>query len=249
MRLSKNKTTMGTLCATVCAALALALFGCGSQTPSGSGGSSSAGSGSTGSGSTGSGSVQTTDGSGSQKKTVEPIDDNTTDQMFNDRMENVEIGMFCIDGDAFLIDDMYTERVSYGEEYKDGHFYKAVADITYLNGGVAGYVNYPQINSIDAVKEVSPYELGLSSIADKAYGLVLIGDYADGDVLLNTYNKMAVWKDGSWIREFKKTVKLDDGTIAGVREGVDKAEVQEGIANGVLSCDDYFALVPGKTAV
>ena len=32
-------------------------------------------------------------------------------------------------------------------------------------------------------------------------------------------------------------------------EGVDKAEVQEGIANGVLSCEDYFALVPGKTAV
>ena len=242
MRLSNNKTTMGTLCATVCAALALALFGCGGQTPSGLGGSGSTGSGSTGSGSTGSGSVQTTDGSGSQKKTVEPIDDNTTDQMFNDRMENVEIGMFCIDGDAFLIDDMYTERVSYGEEYKDGHFYKAVADITYLNGGVAGYVNYPQINSIDAVKEVSPYELGLSSIADKAYGLVLIGDYADGDLLLREMGTRAVWKDGAWVYRYDNDIELSDGRAACVREGITTDDVQEGMKQGVLSCEDYFVM-------
>ena len=41
--------------------------------------------------------------------------------------------------------------------------------------------------------------MGLPSVADQTYGLMLIGDYADGDVLFNERGIMAVWKDGGWL--------------------------------------------------
>jgi hypothetical protein len=59
---------------------------------------------------------------------------------------------------------------------KDGGFYKLTADVKYLNGGVAGYVNYPDIKNVSNCEEISPLDLHLPSITEKRYGLCLIGD-------------------------------------------------------------------------
>ncbi|MBR3313272.1 MAG: hypothetical protein IKG18_03950 [Atopobiaceae bacterium] len=66
-----------------------------------------------------------------------------------------------------------------------GEAVEVVADVTYLNGGVAGYVDYPQVNSIAGCEEVAPDELDLPKLEETRYGLVRIGDYAEGELLFH----------------------------------------------------------------
>ena len=156
-------------------------------------------------------------------------------------MYGAELYIFQYGDRAFLVDSR--DSIStWGFDLRDGGFYKIVADVTFLNGGIAGYVNYPEIKSITSCDEVSPFEIDLPSIEEDGFGLLLIGDYADGDVLLRSRNGNAVWKDGSWVYRYDKELKLDDGTVALVGKDVGKEDVQDGIAAGVLSCADYFVM-------
>jgi hypothetical protein len=149
-------------------------------------------------------------------------------------------------GDETIETSDYHYSVYIADDLEDGHFYKVKADVTYLNGGIAGYVDYPQIENVISYEEVSPFDMGLPSTVDKRYGLTLIGDYADGDVLYYSITTKAVWKDGKWIYTYGKELKLPDGTEAAVRSGVTEDEVQAGMKKGVLSCEDYFVLPPKK---
>lgn len=171
---------------------------------------------------------------------VVEIDDGTTDQMFTEEVYGAELYVFQIDGETVTVDGCYSVGVYTEKELVDGRFYKIVADVTYLNGGIAGYVNYPEIQQVTSCKEVSPYDIGLPSTEDAVYGLTLIGDYADGDILFNEWHTMAVWKDGKWVWHYDDEIELDDGRYVGVREGVTEEDVLAGIDNGVLSCKDYF---------
>ncbi len=171
----------------------------------------------------------------------------TTDELFKDQVSDAKFYVFQIGDLTLTADNYYDVDVSNGEPLRDGSFYQVVADVTYLNGGVAGYVDFPQVRQVKSCTEVSPFDMGLPSLKDKTYGLTLIGDYADGDVLFYERSMMAVWKDGSWLHRFDHTIELSDGTVAGVREGVTEADVQAGVQSGVLSCEDYFALLPDRS--
>ena len=173
-----------------------------------------------------------------------PIDETSSDVMYSDDVADAEFYVLQIDGKTITVENYYD--VYLGEQLQDGCFYKVVADVTYLNGGVAGYVDFPQVKSVKSIEQVSPFDMGLPSVREKTYGLLLIGDYADGDVLFNERGMMAVWQDGGWVRTYNRTVRLEDGTVAGVREGVSAEDVEAGTQNGILSCEDYFALLPDR---
>jgi hypothetical protein len=210
--------------------LAFGLFGCVGASTSGSGGTGSSAKSATSSGA---------------KSSSTATDDGTTDQMFNKDVAGAELYVFQYDGSTYTVDTCYTVD-NFGMPLEDGCFYKVVADVRYLNGGVAGYVNYPEIKQVTSCEQVSPFEMGLPSTEDAVYGVTLIGDYADGDVLLYEMGKIAVWKDGSWVYRYKDVIDLPDGSKAAVRTGVSANDVQAGIANGVLCCEDYFVLPQKK---
>ncbi|MCR5108410.1 MAG: hypothetical protein K6B28_09625, partial [Lachnospiraceae bacterium] len=123
--------------------------------------------------------------------------ENTSDWMSEDYESGVTLYVFRMDGETYTVDG--TERVEVDEQLEDGRFYKLVADVTFLNGGVAGYYNYPQIEQVLSCDEIEPSDLKLPAISEKIYGLVNIGDYADGDILFNNYYEAYVWEDGEWI--------------------------------------------------
>lgn len=173
-------------------------------------------------------------------KTVEPKDGNATDQMWSETRMGETIDLFCFDGRLFTVDRCESVNAILDQEPEDGKFYRIVADVTYLNGGVAGYVDYPEIKSVESSKEIAVSDLGLPSVTEKRYGLTLIGDYADGDVFLCEYGNMAVWKDGSWVYRYDKSSDGKDGTLICRRDGVTDEDIEAGVAEGVLSCADYF---------
>lgn len=167
--------------------------------------------------------------------------EDSTDQMFDKHVDGAEFYVFQIDGKTMTADGYRYEVGLMGEPLDDG-FYKVVADVTYLNGGIAGYVNYPQIEYVQSCEEVSPLEIDLPALDKKSHGLMRIGDYADADVLLAGYDTIAVWKDGSWAYRYDTALELSDGTVAYVREGVSEDDVRAGQQDGVLLCEDYFIL-------
>lgn len=170
------------------------------------------------------------------------VGSDTTDQMWSDDVSDAQIDVFQIDGRTYTLDSQDVGGSYYGAELRDGGFYRLVADVTYLNGGVAGYVDYPEIHEVTSVTEISPLDLDLPSIEDRAMGLVLVGDYAEGDLLLNDYNHHAVWKDGAWIWRYDKQIKLEDGRQVLVRTGVTDEDVRAGVDEGTLANEDYFVL-------
>ena len=171
-----------------------------------------------------------------------PIESTSTDEMFNERVRDAQLRVFVIDGRSKTVDTLDEVDVASEKELEEGHFYDVVADVTYLNGGIAGYVNYPEIERVTSCEDVSPLEMGLPALEPDKYGLMLIGDYADGDVLLRAYGKAAVWKDGAWVYRYDKEIDLPDGKKAAVRKGVTADSVSAGASTGVLSCADYFVL-------
>ncbi|MBQ8995394.1 MAG: hypothetical protein IJ091_06230 [Oscillospiraceae bacterium] len=163
----------------------------------------------------------------------------TTDQMFSEKAYGVNLYLFQIDGSSYEIGSFYGVYV-YDRDLEDGHFYKLTADVTYLNGGIAGYVDFPQLDRIIDCEEISPFDLDLPTIRDERYGLTLIGDYADGDLFLNWAGHRALWKDGEWIWQYDKETKREDGTLVCYRKDVSQEDIEEGIGRGILACPEYF---------
>ncbi|MBP5279990.1 MAG: hypothetical protein J6Z03_05865 [Erysipelotrichaceae bacterium] len=172
-----------------------------------------------------------------QKETI--IHPEPSDVMYSDRKDGEVVYVFQMDGEIYMIDPAY--RIDYfGTDLEDGKFYELTADITYLNGGVAGYVNFPEINNVISCKEISPFDLDLPDIKTQRYGLTLIGDYAEGDIFLHEYMKKAVWKDGEWIWKYDKDMDGENGTLICYRSDVSTEDIEKGISEGVLSCAEYF---------
>lgn len=165
-----------------------------------------------------------------------------SDEMAENRVEDAEFYVFQFDGATRTVKQIEYLGSHIAQDLKDGCFYRVVADVSYLNGGIAGYVDHPQIHSVKSCEEVSPFDIGLPSLEDGAEGMTLIGDYADGDILLYENGIKAVWKDGGWIWRYDDVIELTDGITALVRLTIDAADVQAGIDEGVLACDDYFVL-------
>ena len=173
-----------------------------------------------------------------KKEEVVPIDDDSTDQIFYDTVKGDTIYIFQMDGASYIIDPSYEIWLT-DDRLEDGHFYALTADITYVNGGYAGYYNFPEFDEYD-LREVSPYDLGFPDVREKRYGLTLIGDYGEGDIFLHEYRKMALWKDGNWIWHYDRSMDREDGSMVCYREDVTIEEIEEGIEKGILSCEEYF---------
>ena len=164
--------------------------------------------------------------------------------MYSDSVDDAEFYVFQYGTETFTVQNPVSVNAYWGSELEDGKFYKVVADVTYLNGGVAGYVDYPEIHNVESCDEVSPFDIGLPSIEDGYYGVALVGDYADGDILTLAMGACALWKDGTWLYRYEDMVDIGDGIYACRREGITPEEIRKGMENGVLSCADYFVLPP-----
>ena len=173
------------------------------------------------------------------KKDPVPQEPDATDQLYKDKKNNEVVYIFQMDDTTYMIDPAYEIQL-YEEDLEDGKFYKLTADITYLNGGVAGYVNFPEIDKVISCEEISPYDIALPRITEKRYGVMIIGDYADGDIFLHEFWKMAVWKDGEWVWKYDKEMDGEDGSLICYRLDVSEEDIKEGISQGILSCEDYF---------
>lgn len=171
-----------------------------------------------------------------------PVESTSTDEMFNERASDARLRVFVMDGRCKTVDTLDEVDVMGEKELEEGHFYNVVADVTYLNGGIAGYVNHPEVERVKSCDDVSPLDMGLPTLEPDKYGLMLIGDYADGDVLLRSHSKTAVWKDGAWVYRYDSETALPGGKKAAVRKAVTEDAVRAGIDAGVLSCADYFVL-------
>ena len=166
----------------------------------------------------------------------------TTDEMFTDTQYDAKIYAFMYEDRVYTVDSIYEIKTYAAESMKNGGFYKLTADVNYLNGGVAGYVNYPEIKDVSECEEISPLDLNLPSITKSRYGLCLIGDYADGDIFLNEYGKTAIWKEGAWLYRYDKQYDGEDGTLICCLKDVSKETINEGISDGVLCCREYFVV-------
>lgn len=82
----------------------------------------------------------------------------TTDEMFTDTQYDAKIYAFMYEDRVYTVDSIYEIKTYAAESMKNGGFYKLTADVNYLNGGVAGYVNYPEI------KDVSECEIGRAHV-------------------------------------------------------------------------------------
>ena len=171
----------------------------------------------------------------------------TTDEMFSDYQENATFNVFIYGDEVISISDEEPVRLPWDTPLEDAHFYEVVADVTYLNGGVAGYYNYPQIERVHSVEEVDPANIDIPKLdSERYYGITKIGNYAkDGDYLLYESVRRAVWKDGEWIYKYDTTQTLDDGTKVLAAKGISNEDIEEGISSGVKCCKDYFVL-PNK---
>ena len=72
----------------------------------------------------------------------------TTDEMFTDTQYDAKIYAFMYEDRVYTVDSIYEIKTYAAESMKNGGFYKLTADVNYLNGGVAGYVNYPEIKDV-----------------------------------------------------------------------------------------------------
>ena len=160
--------------------------------------------------------------------------------MWATEARGVTMDLFCFDGKLRIVDGCESLQLHLDREPKDGQFYRIVADVTYLNGGIAGYYNYPQIDDVTSVERISASDLNIPSITEKRYGLTRIGDYADGDLFLNAFEMRAVWKNGTWVYRYDKGSVAEDGRFICRRNGVADEKIEAGVAKGVLSCADYF---------
>lgn len=175
-----------------------------------------------------------------------PIDETTTDQMWRESFHSAELPVVIFDDLPILIANGYVIDSGYSNELQNGRFYRVVADVDFLYGGIAGYDGYPEVKNVYSVKEVSPDELDIPTLDERGAGLLRIGDYAEGDYLLYAFGDVAVLSDGKWIYRYDKIKGRDDGSVLCYRNGADEGAIEKGIANGIYCTEDYF-LVPPKS--
>jgi hypothetical protein len=78
-----------------------------------------------------------------------------TDELFSNSQKNAELDIFKEDGLVYTVKGHYElPGLADYDKLVDGGYYKLTADITYLNGGVAGYVDYPQIDRVISIEEI-----------------------------------------------------------------------------------------------
>ena len=86
--------------------------------------------------------------------------------MYRERLEHAKLYVYVKDGKALSADYGYGIDVHSEQELKEGSYYEGVADIDILNGGIAGYVNYPEVKRVYSCTEVAREDVPESSRLD-----------------------------------------------------------------------------------
>jgi hypothetical protein len=178
------------------------------------------------------------------RKEGAPQDGGTTDQMWSERVQDAELGIVVFDGLPILVPSGESIDYHFGN-LEEGHFYRVVADVDYLYGGVAGYDGYPDVKSVSALEEVSPDELAIPGLDERSYGVVRLDGYAGADYLLSEYGRMAVLAGNEWIWRYDRYRVREDKSYVCYNDGVTDEAIEEGIAQGIVGCEEYF-LVPSR---
>lgn len=85
--------------------------------------------------------------------------ENSTDEMFSDSKSDAEIEVYIKGGRAYTVGmDYEIPELNGYDNLEEGRHYLLTADVTYLNGGVAGYVDYPQVERIISIEEIPTEE-------------------------------------------------------------------------------------------
>lgn len=165
-----------------------------------------------------------------------------SDAMYESKAVPATLYAFRFGDDCIETEDFYDINVPLDKIPKDGAFYKITADVSYVSGGIAGYLLKPEIVKLHKCEEISINELSFPSIEEDAYGFVSLEGYVDADYLLNMRGWTAVYKDGEWIYTYSTTIHLNDNQDVYCNEGVTEEQVSEGMENGILFCEDYFVM-------
>ena len=163
------------------------------------------------------------------------------DKLYSTDAKDATIYVFRYGDRYFETEHFYNIDFPATSGIPDGEFAKITADVSYLSGGVAGYMNMPEIKKIKSIDTISIDDLDFPSVYESDFGIMKIGDYADGDYIFATRGHAAVYKDGAWLYRYSYNNSLlrDDCRIY-YNEGVTEASIDQRIADGVLCCEDYF---------
>lgn len=94
---------------------------------------------------------------GCGRSTEEPP--GTSDEMWSESKTGEVLEVYVEDGRVYTAEYKYEIPELQGyDELEEGKHYKLTADVTYLNGGVAGYVDYPQIDRVISIEEIPSEE-------------------------------------------------------------------------------------------
>lgn len=176
-------------------------------------------------------------------------DTDRTDDMSVALVNDADLWVLRVGDSVIDLESMEAVDVP-AEDMEDGGFYHVVADVEFLDGGIAGYVRHPEVKSIKSVTPEEPDLSGIPAIGEGQDGLLRMGDYADGDFVLNSDAGCGVLKDGHWIAVYEKPIRLPDGSVALVaNDEVTEDEVVAGLGTGIVSCERWFVIpAPGAVA-
>ena len=165
------------------------------------------------------------------------------DELYTTRDKNATFYAFRFGDKFFETNNFYDIEINTDEEIADGGFVKITADVDFLDGGIAGYLHMPQIRKLKKIEKVSVDDFSFPSVREKAFGIMKIGDYSDGDYFFTARGHAGVYKDGKWLYKYSynKILSRDDCRIF-YREGVAEESIDQGIKNDILCCADYFVL-------
>lgn len=168
------------------------------------------------------------------------------DQMFQTEENKVTLYAFRYGDKCIETEHCYEIDVPLDMMPVDGAFYEIVADVTFLDGGIAGFIHMPEIRKIRSCKEISVEELSFSSIESESYGLLELGDYCDGELLLCGQGIKAVYDNGKWIYSYSNYMYIDTNQAVYYNGVITEEQIKAGMENGVICCEDYFVM-PQRT--
>lgn len=131
---------------------------------------------------------------GASKKGENGYPQGTTDELFSDsRFEETLIVYRRSDGNVYTLDSGYEiPELNGREDIRQEGTYQIIADVTYLNGGVAGYVDYPQIDRIISVEEIIPEDKSDEVTEDKLA------------LFINGEETVVLWEDNASVSALKE---------------------------------------------
>lgn len=168
------------------------------------------------------------------------LEDDYPDKLYNTSKSGDTIYVIRYGSKIFETENYNKLDYSFNPQLIEGAFYKVVADIEYLSGGVAGYCRYPEIKNVHSCEEVSIDELSLPKTGEEEYGLIDIRDYADADYLINYDGCYGVGQNGRLLYKYDNRRENEDGSYSFYNGEITQEEIDKGVESGTVCCIDYF---------